>query len=59
MDDVLVEETVAESRPTRRLVMRAALGLAAAGMTLTGLAACGGGEGGDEEDEGGEEEEDD
>jgi len=56
MDEFRAEETAEEGRATRRLVLRSLLGLAAAGATLTGLAACGGGEGEDEEDE---EEEDD
>ena len=56
MTEMHVEETIDERRPTRRLVLRTALGMAAAGVTLTGLAACGG-EGGEDEEE--EEEEDD
>ncbi|CAA9568004.1 MAG: hypothetical protein AVDCRST_MAG59-3222 [uncultured Thermomicrobiales bacterium] len=58
MDETRIEETVDEARPTRRLLLRTGLGLAAAGLTLTGLAACGGGEGG-EGGEGEEEEEED
>ncbi len=51
MDDVRIEEVVDEARPTRRLVLRATVGLAAVGLTLTGLAACGGGNDGEEEEE--------
>lgn len=50
MDETRIEEMADEARPTRRIVLRSALGLAAAGATLTGLAACGG-DGGDGEDE--------
>ena len=57
MDETRIDGMDDETRRSRRLVLRSLLGLAAAGATLTGLAACGG-EGGDDEEEDEEEEDD-